>query len=173
MPSFTHFNNNINYLQVTKFGMNDKIGPMYIEDEPNYSGDKPFSKLLGNVIDKEVRQIVASAYSNTEDILRNNADKLSTVIKKDIKILTSDNFFFIYNQLAENLLKRETLNYDEVVELIGPPLHEKSRAKIEPVEFEETLKNLSKQLLCWRYILNNKLNYYQVFQTIVFTILSM
>lgn len=56
------------------------VGPMYIEDEPNYSGDKPFSKLLGNVIDMEVRQIVSTAYSNTEDILRKNADKLSTVI---------------------------------------------------------------------------------------------
>lgn len=61
--------------------MNDMVGPMYIEDEPNYSGDKPFSKLLGNIIDKEVRQIVSSAYSNTEDILRKNADKLSTVTK--------------------------------------------------------------------------------------------
>lgn len=65
--------------------MNDKVGPMYIEDEPNYSGDKPFSKLLGNIIDTEVRQIVSSAYSNTEDILRNNADKLSTVIKNLLK----------------------------------------------------------------------------------------
>lgn len=41
------------------------------------------------------------------------------------------------------LLQRETLNYDEVVDLIGPPAFDVSRRKVEPVEFEQTLKNLS------------------------------
>lgn len=52
------------------------------------------------------------------------------------------NYFFF--QLAEALLVKETLNYDEVVELIGPPLYEDAKKKIEPVEFEDSLNSLSK-----------------------------
>lgn len=44
-----------------------------------------------------------------------------------------------HSQLAEALLLKETLNYDEVVELIGPPLFESAKMKIEPVEFEDSL----------------------------------
>lgn len=46
-------------------------------------------------------------------------------------------------QLAETLLKKETLNYDEVVALIGPPLHDATTRKIETVEFEQSLNELS------------------------------
>jgi spastic paraplegia protein 7 len=46
--------------------------------------------------------------------------------------------------LAETLLEKETLNYDEVVELIGPPLHAEARRKLEPVEFEDSINELSK-----------------------------
>lgn len=45
--------------------------------------------------------------------------------------------------MAEALLERETLNYDDVVELIGPPTYDAAKRKIEPVEFEDSLKNLS------------------------------
>lgn len=47
--------------------------------------------------------------------------------------------------MAESLLEKETLNYDEVVELIGPPKYESAKRKIDPVEFEDSLKNLSAQ----------------------------
>jgi spastic paraplegia protein 7 len=45
--------------------------------------------------------------------------------------------------LAQTLLEKETLNYDEVVELIGPPKYEASKRKIEPVEFEDSLRSLT------------------------------
>lgn len=48
-------------------------------------------------------------------------------------------------QLAEALLIRETLNYDEVVELIGPPLYDDAKRKIEPIEFEDSLNSLSQK----------------------------
>lgn len=41
-------------------------------------------------------------------------------------------------QLAETLLKKETLNYDDVEGLIGPPPYGKKRL-IEPGEFEESV----------------------------------
>lgn len=46
-------------------------------------------------------------------------------------------------KLAETLLEKETLNYDQVVELIGPPLHADSKNKIEPVEFEDSINSLT------------------------------
>lgn len=45
-------------------------------------------------------------------------------------------------QLAEALLEKETLDYDEVVELIGPPPHEIGKRQVDSVEFEQSLKNL-------------------------------
>lgn len=57
---------------------------------------------------------------------------LSTVINKK----------YIFLQISGNLLKKETLNYDDVEKLIGPPLHGKKRL-IDPVEFEASLKDLS------------------------------
>lgn len=46
-------------------------------------------------------------------------------------------------QLAEALLEKETLNYEEVVELIGPPKYESAKRRIDPLEFEDSLKTLS------------------------------
>ena len=46
-------------------------------------------------------------------------------------------------QLAEALLEKEKLNYDEVVELIGPPKYGAAKRKIDPLEFENSLGNLS------------------------------
>ncbi|XP_055682914.1 paraplegin [Lutzomyia longipalpis] len=115
----------IAHAQITKFGMNDKIGPMCIpeNEEDSMATEKPYSRMLGNIIDVEVRNLVASAYSKTEEILRENRDLLT--------------------KLAETLLEKETLNYDQVVALIGPPRYEAAKRTIEPVEFEDSLKNLS------------------------------
>ncbi len=44
--------------------------------------------------------------------------------------------------MAEALLEKETLSYDEVVILIGPPAHDVANRALEPVEFEKSLKNL-------------------------------
>ncbi|CAO1312801.1 unnamed protein product [Diamesa tonsa] len=117
----------IAYAQIRQFGMNDNIGLMSFPDDngENSGTEKPYSKHLQNLIDQEARQMVNNAYDITETILRDNVDKL--------------------HKLAEALLERETLNYDEVVELIGPPLHEEAKKKIEPVEFEDSLKSLSQK----------------------------
>lgn len=41
--------------------------------------------------------------------------------------------------MAENLLKRETLNYKDIEQLIGPPPFGKKRL-IDPSDFEHTLR---------------------------------
>lgn len=45
--------------------------------------------------------------------------------------------YFYCKQLAEALLERETLTYDDVEKLIGPPLYGKKRL-VEPAEFEKS-----------------------------------
>lgn len=105
--------------------MSKAIGPMYVPDEPEYSytDEKPYSKALGDLIDIESRQMIQAAYFRAEQILNANRDKLTA--------------------LAEALLEKETLNYDEVVDLIGPPKYDAAKRKIDPIEFEQSLKNLS------------------------------
>uniref|UniRef100_A0A8W7PU14 AAA+ ATPase domain-containing protein n=1 Tax=Anopheles coluzzii TaxID=1518534 RepID=A0A8W7PU14_ANOCL len=113
------------YAQIKYFGMNSTVGPIaFAEDSDNSPyAEKPYSQGLGNLIDFEARKMITEAYERTEQILRDNADKL--------------------NRLAEALLEQETLNYDQVVELIGPPQYDDARRKIEPVEFEDSLKRLA------------------------------
>ncbi|XP_055627059.1 paraplegin [Toxorhynchites rutilus septentrionalis] len=113
------------YAQIKYFGMNGTIGPISFseESESNPYAEKPYSKHLGNIIDLEARNMITEAYERTEQILRDNADKLKT--------------------LAEALLEKETLNYDQVVALIGPPKYDDAKRKIEPVEFEDSLKKLA------------------------------
>ncbi|XP_050099446.1 paraplegin [Anopheles aquasalis] len=115
----------IAYAQIKHFGMNTVVGPIaFAEDsESNPYASKPYSKSLGNVIDFEARHMITEAYERAEQILRDNADKLNT--------------------LAEALLEHETLNYDQVVELIGPPKYEDAKRKIEPVEFEDSIQKLA------------------------------
>lgn len=105
--------------------MSKTIGPMYVPDEPenNQFDVKPYSNALADMIDIESRQLIQEAYFRAEEILKTNRDKLVT--------------------LAEALLKQETLNYDQVVELIGPPKFEAAQRKVDPIEFEQSLNNLS------------------------------
>lgn len=67
--------------KVAKYGMNERIGPMYVPDEAeqSYTGDKPYSKALGNIIDEEARKMVQDAYKKTEQILKDNSKKLKSV----------------------------------------------------------------------------------------------
>ncbi|KAH8321170.1 hypothetical protein KR074_009131 [Drosophila pseudoananassae] len=121
----------IAYAQIKKFGMNSSLGPIYVRDADESEsggslgaggGKKPFSRAMESMIDNEARHTVASAYQATELILTQNRDKLE--------------------KLAEALLEKETLDYDEVVELIGPPPHEIGKRQVDSVEFEQSLKNL-------------------------------
>ncbi|KAG5666714.1 hypothetical protein PVAND_014729 [Polypedilum vanderplanki] len=114
----------IAYAQIKVFGMNENVGLVSFPDESEGSGsEKPYSKHLQNLIDMEARKLINYTYDKTEQVLRENLDKLE--------------------KLAETLLEKETLNYDEVVELIGPPAHAENKNKIEPIEFEDSINNLS------------------------------
>ena len=103
---------NLAYAQVESFGMNDVIGNMSFptQREEKMSGGgvgkRPYSKKLRNVIDQEVNKLIARAHSSAQKTVRENMEML--------------------HKLSEELIKKESLNYDEIVQLIGPPLN-KSR----------------------------------------------
>ncbi len=60
--------------------MNANLGPIYITDaEESGSFNHPFSGNLHRIIDKEAQKLVNSAYQKTEELLKNNIDKLEKV----------------------------------------------------------------------------------------------
>ena len=78
--------------------MSEKIGFIFYEDD-NQSLHKPFSEETARQIDLEVRRIVDTAYKQCKDLL--------TEKKKEVGIV------------AEELLKKEMLDRDDMVRLLG------------------------------------------------------
>ncbi|XP_020281694.1 paraplegin isoform X2 [Pseudomyrmex gracilis] len=106
------------YLQVQQFGMSPAVGLVSFNEEyTDPKNKKPYSKKLANLMDAEVRRIIGEAYEQTRQLLLKNKDKLTV--------------------LAEALLEKETLTYDDVEKLIGPPPFGKKRL-VEPAEFEKS-----------------------------------
>ena len=100
---------------VCEWGMSETMGPIAYgknESEPFLGRDiqKPqnYSEATAQAIDREVKSIVMSQYQRAKDILMKNGDAL--------------------RRLAEALIERESLNYDEVTAAIEgrplPPLEE-------------------------------------------------
>lgn len=111
------------YANVKEYGMNETVGLVsFPEQESKELGRKPYSKKLSNLIDIESRRLVAKAYQATEKVLKKHKDKLEL--------------------LAENLIKKETLNYDDVEKLLGPPPFGQKKL-IDPAQFEENIRKES------------------------------
>jgi len=106
----------IAYSQVRSYGMSDVLGPIsFPEEDSREMGCRPYSKGLANAIDEEARSIIAKAYKRTETLLIEHRQLLE--------------------KLAEALLEKETLNFNDVELLIGPPPHGQKNF-IEPLQFE-------------------------------------
>ena len=86
------------YSQIKYFGFNDKIGLVSFEES---GGTRPYSNALQNNMDVEARKLVSEAHEKTEALLKEH--------HKDLE------------KMAQALLEKETLNYDDVESLIGPP----------------------------------------------------
>ena len=83
---------------VTKFGMSDKVGRLYYEDNEQQF-HKPFSEETARNIDLEVKRIADEAYKQCKDLL--------VAKKKEIGIV------------AEELLAKEVLGREDLVRLLG------------------------------------------------------
>lgn len=110
----------IAYAQIRVYGMSPTVGLLSFPDLKE-RGKSPFSNKLKNLIDLEARKLIANAYYTTEKLLRDNHDKLKL--------------------LAEELLKKETLHLKDVEKILGPPPYPK-KSYIDPVEFEQGLRNM-------------------------------
>ncbi|CAF0730622.1 unnamed protein product [Adineta ricciae] len=111
------------YSQIKQFGMSKTIGLIsFPADQQNPQNDdfgvKPYSKRLQRMMDEEAQQRLANAFKRTEKLMTENRAKL------DI--------------LAEELLKRETLNYDDIVKLIGPPPYP-DKQKLDIIDWDDTV----------------------------------
>jgi cell division protease FtsH len=89
---------------VTKWGMSDKLGPLQYEEQgEGYLGYGANQRVLmsdetSKLIDSEIRGLIDGAHARATKILKTNAKKL--------------------HLLAEALLEYETLNGDEIKELL-------------------------------------------------------
>ena len=84
---------------VTSYGMSESVGTIsYPMSDDRFS--KPFSEATAKLIDEEVRNIVSRAHKRTLDLLLAHKEGL-------IKV-------------ADRLLTKEVITYQEVEELLGP-----------------------------------------------------
>jgi AFG3 family protein len=89
------------YSMTSIYGMNPRIGQLsFPPKEDSRFGGKPYSEQTATIIDEESRTIVEGAYERTKELL---AEKKEQLVR-----------------LAERLLEKETLNQDDLVEVLGP-----------------------------------------------------
>ena len=82
---------------VTRWGMSDSVGPVFLDtDNPYGIEQRP------EAVEEEVRRIVDSAEDETVALLSDNRGKLDALVAR--------------------LLERETVDQDEVYEVVGMPL---------------------------------------------------
>ena len=91
---------------VCEWGMSDKLGPLQYgqKEEPIFIGKeiarhKDYSEKTSQLIDEEIKRVVADAYSIARRLLEENRETL--------------------NRLAERLLQKEVLDRKEIEEIMG------------------------------------------------------
>lgn len=89
------------YSMVTMYGMNDKIGNIsfYDSKQSEYAFTKPYSEATAEAIDREVRQLVDTAYQHVKQLLLEKKEELE--------------------KIAQELLKKEILFQSDLEALIG------------------------------------------------------
>ena len=91
------------YSIVTMYGMNAKLGNISFYDskgQNEYGFTKPYSEATSQMIDEEVRSIIAAAYARTKNLLTERMTELET--------------------LAKELLAKEVLLQEDLERLVGP-----------------------------------------------------
>jgi cell division protease FtsH len=82
---------------VTRWGMSDSVGPVFLDSDNPYGIEQ-----RAEAVEDEVRRIVESAEDETVALLAENRVKLDVLVAR--------------------LLEQETIDQDEVYEVVGMPL---------------------------------------------------
>ncbi|KAM3876988.1 mitochondrial inner membrane m-AAA protease component AFG3L1-like [Diretmus argenteus] len=97
------------YAQVVQFGMSEVVGQMSFDlpQQGDIVTEKPFSEPTAQLIDQEVRLLIDTAFQRTHQLVTNKKELVENVAKR--------------------LLKKETLDQADMLELLGPrPFEQKS-----------------------------------------------
>ncbi len=111
------------YSMVTYYGMSEKVGTMSFYDSTGARGydlTKPYSEKTAELIDKEVKELIAGIQKRTEKILRENYDG--------------------FTELAALLLEKEVIFADDLERIFGPRAGAAADEKL-PVDPEEKATN--------------------------------
>ncbi len=118
------------YAMVVYYGLNKKVGNISYYDssgQSEYSFHKPYSEKTAEIIDKEVKTIIETAYQRAVNILTENRDKLE--------------------QLANLLLEKEVIFREDLEKIFGKrPFGEEDTYAENPEEVRsnvEEVKNTS------------------------------
>jgi cell division protease FtsH len=82
---------------VTRWGMSDSVGPVFLDSDNPYGIEQ-----RAEAVEEEVRRIVETAEDETVALLADNRTKLDALVSR--------------------LLEKETVDQDEVYEVVGMPL---------------------------------------------------
>ena len=109
---------------VCNYGMSKNLGPLTFgkKEEQIFLGreiaqHRDFSELTAQKIDEEVRDVVTGAYEKTLQLIRDNLE--------------------IHDRMAKALLEKETLNSDDIDEIMAP---------IQPAQLYRRERGLTKGL---------------------------
>lgn len=88
------------YAQVAVYGFSDKVGLLsFPQREDGFEMSKPYSSKTGAIIDGEVREWVAKAYTRTLELITEHKEKVA--------------------QIAELLLEKEVLHQEDLLRVLG------------------------------------------------------
>jgi AFG3 family protein len=89
------------YSTIQLYGMNPRLGQLAFPKDPNAMFDeRPYSEKTAKAMDEEAKQIVDEAYQRTLNLLKEHKSEVEAV--------------------ANMLLDKETINHDDVYDLVGP-----------------------------------------------------
>ncbi|WP_262247506.1 ATP-dependent zinc metalloprotease FtsH [Parapedobacter soli] len=87
------------YAMVAVYGMNDRVGNVSFNDNQEHQFQRPYSEKTAELIDEEVRKLIADIYGKTKQLLLDKQDGL--------------------NALATKLLEKEILFQSDLEEILG------------------------------------------------------
>ena len=77
---------------VTKYGLSDKVGPLYFDDKEKYSG------VTQNEVDAEIKKLLSDSYDRAKNLILSN--------KRELELI------------AEGLIEHETLSGNDIIQLL-------------------------------------------------------